>query len=122
MTDYVKPTMKYKPDMIILHCGTNDFKDNEESENVANRIVKLAMDLSNDTEVAVSSLLVRCDRYSDRVSKVNSFLRIKCSDRNLQFIDHSNTIVAKHLNRSRIHLNKDGSRLFAQSLRENITN
>ena len=26
MTDYVKPTMKFNPDAVLIHCGTNDLR------------------------------------------------------------------------------------------------
>ena len=40
MLDYVKPTIKYHPEEIILHVGTNDLKPSD-SRKVAERIVDL---------------------------------------------------------------------------------
>jgi len=72
MQDYIKPSMKFKPDMVILHCGTNDLKLNEDSDDIANKIINLAVDISNTTTVAVSELVSRNDKFGDRVSEVLS--------------------------------------------------
>ena len=64
----------------------------------------------------------RNDKFGDRVSEVNRILRKECSDRNLALIDHNNIIASSHLNRSRIHLNRTGSRLLEQNFMFNIKN
>jgi len=122
MQDYIKPSMKFKPDMVILHCGTNDLKLNEDSDDIANKIINLAVDISNTTTVAVSELVSRNDKFGDRVSEVNRILRKECSDRNLALIAHNNIIASSHLNRSRIHLNRTGSRLLGENFMLNIKN
>ena len=37
MKSYIEPTLKSKPDEIILHCGTNDLR-NEEPQEIAEKI------------------------------------------------------------------------------------
>ena len=59
--------------MIILHCGANDLKSNDNSEEIANDIINLAMNISNITTVAVSGLVSRNAKFRDRVSDVNPF-------------------------------------------------
>ena len=43
MHDYVKPSLKFKSDLFILHCGTNDLKSEKHPEVIANEIVNLAV-------------------------------------------------------------------------------
>ncbi|XP_057309167.1 GATA zinc finger domain-containing protein 14-like [Hydractinia symbiolongicarpus] len=45
MYEYVKPTMKKKPDNIILYVGTNDLSRNVAPEVIANDIINLATSL-----------------------------------------------------------------------------
>ena len=62
MKDYVKPTMKYNPDFVILHTGTNDLKSNKSSEEISDDIIKLALDIKTDqNDIVVSGILARND-------------------------------------------------------------
>ena len=49
MKSYVIPTVKQKPDNIILHTGTNDLKTIDTSEKIAIGILNLAMTCKTDT-------------------------------------------------------------------------
>jgi hypothetical protein len=122
MKHYIKPSLTFKPDLIILHCGTNDLKGNDDSEDIANNIINLAVEISNTTTVAISELVSRNDKFRERVSDVNKCLKKKCSDRNLAYIEHGNIVGGNHLNRSRIHLNTTGSRLLGENFMFNIKN
>ena len=41
----VKPTIARKPDMGILHTGTNDLKGNQNPSDIANEIISLAKNI-----------------------------------------------------------------------------
>ena len=56
MHEYVKPSMKYNPNLVALHIGTNSIKKSP-SEN-ASEIIHLAMKLKTDDKVIISSILV----------------------------------------------------------------
>ena len=61
------------PDPIILHVGTNNLKNNESVEEIANHIMDVAMSIRNEkNNVFVSGLTVRNDRLNDRGKNVNS--------------------------------------------------
>ena len=52
MKDYIKPTIARKPDMVILHTGTNDLKSNQNPLDIANKIINLVKNIkSSGTEV-----------------------------------------------------------------------
>ena len=73
MRDYIKPSMARRPDMIVLHTGTNDLKNNKTVSDIASEIIKLAK--TNGIEVAVSSLIPRGDKLSEKAKKVNIHLQ-----------------------------------------------
>ena len=52
MKDYIKPTIARKPDMVILHTGTNDLKSNQNPLDIANKIINLVKNIkSSGTEM-----------------------------------------------------------------------
>ena len=123
MTDHVNPTLRLKPEMMILHCGTNDLtKITDEPEKVADNVMNLALHCINSTEgktsVVVSSITPRDDKFRQKVAEVNSFLKVMCEERNIGFIDNSNVLAKTHLNRSKLHLTRKGSSILANNFKE----
>ena len=58
MKDYIKPTIAKKPDMVILHTGTNDLKSNQNPSDIANESINLTKNIKiRGTEVSISSLI-----------------------------------------------------------------
>lgn len=123
MHHHVQPTLKQNPDVIILHCGTNDLKSEKDSEQIATEIIDLALHITSnhDTSLMISSLVVRGDKFHDKATQVNEFLSKKCGERNMGFINNDN-LTKSHLNRSRLHLNRKGSQLLERNFKEVISN
>lgn len=128
MYDHANPTLRMKPEIIILHCGTNDLskhKDND-PETVAGNIMNLAHHCIKNTEgktsVIVSSITSRDDKHHDKVAEVNSTLKVMCQERNIGYIDNSNILPKLHLNRSKLHLNRKGSSMLARNFKEVYSN
>ena len=48
MQSYVKPTTEKNPDVIILHCGTNDLRSKSTPEEISSKIIDLALSLNKD--------------------------------------------------------------------------
>ena len=120
MKDHVNPSRKYKPELYILHCGTNDLRTRKQPVEIANEIIELALDLKTDeNEVAVSSIVVRNDKLDSKGKEVNDFLEIKSSQFNLGFIKHNN-ILKSHLNYSGLHLTPEGDELLSDNFIEFI--
>ena len=122
MHSYAIPTIEKKPNLIILHAGTNDLPsrrgDEEKSEvQIADEIIKLANEIKeNSIEVIISSLVARGDGYEEKRKKVNFVLADLCSVNDYALIEHKNIDPKKHLNRSRLHLNKVGDSLLEGNL------
>ena len=65
MLDYVRPTMKRSPDLIVLHAGTNNLRDGEPAKTIAEKVMKLSLEMKNEAnDVMVSGFIVRSDDNS----------------------------------------------------------
>ena len=68
---YIKPTLKNKPERIIIHCGTNDLK-NSMPQSIAENILSLAKSSQQDNNtVLVSSIVPTKDHLDKKGKEVN---------------------------------------------------
>ena len=103
LREYVRPSFRHNPDLVILHTGTNDLRTKLQSSQIVDQIMKLALNIKCDeNEVAISSIITRNDDLNANAIQVNDILKLKCSGYNLGFIEHEN-IKSTHLNNSSIH-------------------
>lgn len=110
MADYIRPTLKKSPNNIILHVGTNDLKTKKTPIEIAHSTIELAKS-TGDCKTAVSSIITRGDGLKQKAKAVNSILGRLCSERNIGFINNDNINIV-HLNGSKLHLQKKGSKLL----------
>ena len=77
----------------------------------------LALSLKSETNTVTLSLIVpRKDGLNNRAHEVNSRLINMCDGRNT-FVDHPDTVdIERHLNESKVHLNKSGGIEFAKNV------
>ena len=118
MADHVKPTIRRNPDLVILHAGTNNLRE-EDPKVTADGVMRLAMDMKKHSEVMVSALTIRRDNLNTKGVKVNEILREECLRHNLVFISHEN-ITLNHLNGGGLHLNSKGTSILAGNFTQNI--
>ena len=119
MVDHVKPTIRdYKPDHVILHTGTNDFRSAKTASQIARSITELATSLKdNDNSVIVSGIVPRNDNLNNKATEVNNRLLLMRKERKIPFITHNENIdSSKHPNESKLYLNHNGIKLFAENL------
>lgn len=124
MKDHFKPSIRRNPDVLIIHCGTNDLKSETPANQIANNIIELAKSaskMSENTSVIVSSIVHRNDKFNSKVSEVNTELKNLCSECNLGFISNDNINATTHTNRSRLHLNAHGTKLLSENFKFHIT-
>ena len=116
MNSHAIPTMKRNPKKINLHCGTNDIRSSQSPEEIAIEMLDLAsaMKTSKNT-IYVSSLVQRGDQWNGKVTDVNRHLKGLCKGNNLPFIDNDNIKPFSHLNRSKLHLNPEDTRILANN-------
>ena len=110
------------PTHIILHVGMNDVPTKKAPEQIAENIVNLAIKLKRNCDVSISSITARNDQYQRKSADVNRVLKEKCREKKLQFLDHGNTITVRHLNASKLHLNKRGTQILSNVFAEAISN
>ena len=117
MVDYIKPTLKHNPDVIIVHSGTNDLRSTEKSAgDIANEIIKLAKSIKSDNnEIIVSGLVGRNDPLNDKGNDVNNLLKVMCTENTLLYCDNTNVSRKHHLNTSGLHLNAKGTTTLANN-------
>ena len=109
MHDYIKPSLKFQPDTILLHCGTNDLRSDKSAEEISESMIKLAKIMkTNENDIIISSLVARNDGMNDKGSEVNNFLKIKCIEHAFLYCDNSN-ISGSYLNASGLHLKPNGT-------------
>lgn len=57
MEQYIKPSLRQKPNELIIHTGTNDLSSNKTPSQISKSIIDLAVTFANlNTKVAVSSI------------------------------------------------------------------
>lgn len=116
MVDYIKPSLRYNPDLLIIHVGSNDLRSNKKEEAIAEEIIKLAKNSkSNENEIIISSILPRNDNLNEKGQKVNVCLNHLCNKNNISFINNDYIISSKHLNSSGLHLNYNGTAALARN-------
>ena len=114
MKHYCKPTVESKPDAAILHIGTNDLRNKNQSEvMLAQEIVSLAASIKTEKiDVTISGLVGRNDEHEDKKRSVDLILADLRREKEVRYVDHTNIDPLKHLNRSRVHLNRSGDIIF----------
>ena len=82
MKDYIKPTLKRKPDHIILHIGTNNCLINSATEITAG-IAHLCDEITRDQPdayITISELITRDDKQNAKlkICEINEALKQDC--------------------------------------------
>ena len=106
--NYIKPELRQKPDIVIVHCGTNDIPNNI---NTVKKIKKLVKEIEENNlekilQVAISSIIQRYDQdYNEEIQSINDKLQRFCTSKGLSFIDNNN-IDKSCLNKGKLHLKR----------------
>ena len=119
MTAHVKPTLRdINPDHVILHAGTNDLRTKNTASQIAKATIDLATSLKDDDNtVTVSGIVPRLDDLNNKANEMNRRLVLMCKERNISFLSHDESNdLSKHLNESKLHLNNNGIKIFAENL------
>ena len=76
---------------------------------------------NNGNSVIVSGIVPRFDNLNNKATEVNSHLVLMCAERNIPFISHSEFDSSKHLNESKLHLNFNCVKDFAENVSAFLT-
>ena len=98
----------------------NKLKSSETASHTSRSVIDLALSLKSEANAGTISLTVpRKDNLNNKAQEVNSRLINTCGERDITFIDHTDTIdTERYLNESKVRLNKSGTIEFAKSVFE----
>ena len=109
--------METKPDVVIIHCGTNDVKSHKTADitDMLDSLCKTILNIDASISIGISCLTPRKHFHTDlRVSFINSEIRKLCDMNSYTCINHPN-MYTSFLCRDGLHLNKLGISVLAQS-------
>ena len=119
MYDDVKPTIReFNPNHITLHVRINELKSSKTASQISRSVIDLALSLKSETNaVTISLIVLRKHNLNNKAQEVNSRFINMCGERDITFTDHTDTIdTERHLNESKVHLNKSGAIEFANNV------
>ena len=93
IADYIKPIIRRKPDIILVHAGTNDLTNSVNAMIKVRKIVKAVeeMDGNNEIKLGFSSIIVRKDRDLEKeIKETNTKLKNYCIGKGFIFVDNGN--------------------------------
>ena len=121
MYDHFKPTTwEFNQDHITLQVGTNELKNRKKVSQISTSAIDLALSLKSETNTVTTSLIVpRKNTLNNKAQEVNSRLITMCGERDITFIDHTDTISTEiYFNESKVYLNKSGTIEFDKNVSE----
>ena len=123
MYDYIKPTQRdFKPEIFVLHVGTNDLPFNKSLKIISEEIVSLVGSMKTENnKIIVSSIVCRVDSFREKVDEVNAHLEEIRALKDIAIITHGNINPKRHLNKSRLHLNDAGISVLVRNFKAFLT-
>ena len=111
MKDYVKHSIRENnPDHVIIHVDTNELDSERQADVIAKSFIDVAKGIrANTCTASISGVVRRNDNLNNKALDVNGELAIICREAKLDFITHKNINPRADLNKSRLHLNRNGS-------------
>ena len=122
--DFIKHIVRRKPDLIIIHAGTNDLTDdNVNTAETLTEIFESASDVSPETEIVMSSVITRQDKpgMPKKVKRLNKVIDEVCEKFNIKVMSNSN-VGGECLSTKKLHLNQKGNSVFARNFLKFIGN
>ena len=117
--DYIKPELRQKPDVVIVHCRTNDIRNNINTVKKIKRLVKEIEENNHENipQVVIFNIIKRNDQdYNEEIQSINDKLQRFCTSKGLSFIDNNN-IDKSCLNKDKLYLNRRGSSFLANNFK-----
>ena len=115
--------IKYQPESVIIHVGTNDLTNGTNMLNNAKKIVKELTTKLPKVKIAFSELITRKDKKNldKNVTETNKRLKNYCRQKGIGYIDNSN-ITEDSLGIKKLHLNRKDNSFLAKNLLKYLTN
>ena len=127
MKDYVKPCIYEKnPDYVIFLAETNELNSKLPPERITKLIVDAAKNSQSDSRiVSISGIAPRYNNFNIKATEVNKEFSKMGDKEKLLFLRYSNINLKIHLNKNKLHLNRNGYKTlgknFVNFIRSNYT-
>ena len=123
LKDYIKPTVKKCPDVIIIHSGTNGITNGIDTVNNLSTIINRIKRRSPNSTIAITSIVTRKDRpnLDKKVSELNTNIKEFCKENLTDYICND-SITESCLGAKKLHLNKKGCAYLANNFITYIKN
>ena len=119
MFDYILPVLRRRPDVVVLHIGTNDLGDRSltSEEIILQRLDELVKFLQDSGVIVIISFVIgRCDMcINSRIRNYNKLLLDYCARNSIIFIDNDNIDFMK-ISRDGVHLNAEGASILCDNI------
>lgn len=114
---FIKPSVHKKPDIIILHAGTNDIPNDLKTIDNIKKIDDYIKVNSPATKLVISNIITRNDKngYREKVTKMNERISKFCEKNGIGMVDNVN-IDAACLGAQKLHMNKKGNSYLANNV------
>ena len=122
MLDYIKSLVRKKPDTIMIHTGTNDVTNVVKTVNNVKKVAQYIREDDGDQKIQIglSSICQRADRDLEKeITDTNKKLKNYCSGKGFIFVNNS-TVNQSCLNKSKLHLNKKGTILLTNNIKQSL--
>ena len=121
--DYITPTIRQKPDIVIIHSGTNDLTKNVNTMIRVRKVVAAVKEINTEGKIKLdfSGIVARSDINKEDIVTTNNRFEKYCKGNEFFFIDNNNIDVSC-LNKSKLHLNRKGTYYLASNFRKLIFN
>ena len=112
MKDYINPTIRLKPDAVLIHVGTNDINLNTDTLKNLQTIVARVKRKSAHMKIIISSLIIRQDQRNieGKIKEMNKDIKAFCEENLVEFLSNEN-IDSRCLGKGKLHPNKKGEGL-----------
>ena len=113
VTGKSKDLIKEDPNEVIIHVGINNC-ERDEVDDIISKYKDVGNVIRKSSRVTFSSIIRRADKpdLNAKIAEINTELRNLCLCNGYDFIDNNN-IGCRHLNRGKLHINRDSQRRLA---------
>ena len=121
IVDHANPVLRNKPDVMIVHAGTNDITKHIDTCKYLDKLIQMVKKKHPNTKIVLSSAITRHDKnLNTEVVKMNEKLKTITESHGIHLIKHDN-ISEKALSTDKLHLNKGGSSQLARNFMDFLT-
>ena len=117
LQDFIKPVLRRKPNTLILHCGSNDFRNQIDTAKNIDNMICYAKRNNPEVSLAVSEICLRKDKFAPpivSITDMNKRIENVCGHHGIPFIKQSD-FGDRCLSKGQLHPNKYGNEMLLKA-------